>query len=101
MLNLEKHLLTNGSQTGIDDDIDLSFLVPTHQDSYVSSAAANPFLVTSATIDLSQLIPKKMGLYIVDLQGETVTSRAVIRKGTIVCMDELTIGGQQFSFYDE
>jgi hypothetical protein len=42
-----------------------------------------------------------MGVYIVDLQGETVTSRAIIRKGKIICIDELTEAGQKFSFYDQ
>jgi hypothetical protein len=42
-----------------------------------------------------------MGVYIVDLQGETVTSRAVIRKGTIICVDTFTEAGQQFSFFDQ
>lgn len=42
-----------------------------------------------------------MGVYIVDLQGETVTSRAVIRKGAIICVDTLTEAGQQFSFFDQ
>lgn len=42
-----------------------------------------------------------MGVYIVDFQGETVTSRAVIRKGTIICVDTFTEAGQQFSFYDQ
>lgn len=31
-----------------------------------------------------------MGVYIVDFQGETITSRAVIRKGTIICVDAPT-----------
>ncbi len=42
-----------------------------------------------------------MGVYIIDLQGETVTSRAVIRKGAIICVDTLTEAGQQFSFFDQ
>jgi hypothetical protein len=42
-----------------------------------------------------------MGVYIVDFQGETVTSRAVIRKGTIICVDTFTEAGQQFSFFDQ
>lgn len=52
-------------------------------------------------LDLSKLIPKAMGVYIVDLQGETVTSRAVIRKGTIICVGKLTEAGQEFSFFDQ
>ena len=42
-----------------------------------------------------------MGVYIVDLQGDTITSRVVIRKGTILCLESFTEAGQQFSFYDQ
>ena len=37
----------------------------------------------------------------VDLQGDTVTSRAVIKKGAILCLESFTEAGQTFSFYDE
>lgn len=37
----------------------------------------------------------------VDLQGEGVTSRAVIRKGTIICLSSLTEAGQKFTFFDQ
>lgn len=42
-----------------------------------------------------------MGLFIVDLEGEGVISRAVIRKGQITCLDSLTEAGQKLSFFDE
>lgn len=52
-------------------------------------------------ITISVNIEKKMGTFIIDLHGETVTSRAIIRKGAILCLEELTEAGQKFSFYDE
>ena len=42
-----------------------------------------------------------MGVYFVDLQSESISSRAVIRKGEIVCVDSLSAKGQVFSFYDQ
>ena len=42
-----------------------------------------------------------MGVFIVDLQGDTITSRAIIRKGAILCLQSYTEAGQQFSFYDQ
>ena len=35
-----------------------------------------------------------MGVYVVDLQGENVTSRAVISKGAILCAENYTEAGQ-------
>lgn len=89
VLNLEKHLLGEACNTIIDDEVDLAFLLPTSQQKYENSAT-NPFKINYTSIDLSALVPNKMGVYIVDFQGETVTSRAVIRKGTIICVDSLT-----------
>lgn len=42
-----------------------------------------------------------MGVFIVDLQGDTITSRAIIRKGAILCLESFTEAGQKFSFYDQ
>jgi hypothetical protein len=42
-----------------------------------------------------------MGVYFVDLQSEAISSRAVIRKGEIICVDSLSPKGQVFSFYDQ
>ncbi len=44
---------------------------------------------TTLKIDTKH-IPKRMGVFIVDLQGDTVTSRAVIRKGAILCLESFT-----------
>jgi hypothetical protein len=100
ILNLEKHLLGDSCNYTIDDEVELSFLIPTAQDCF-ENASINPFEVITTQIDLSKIIPKAMGVYIVDFQGETVSSRAVIRKGTIICVDTYTEAGQQFSFFDQ
>ena len=47
-----------------------------------------------------ELSPNQMGLFIVDLEGDEVVSRAVIRKGQIVCIDSVTEAGQKLSFFD-
>ena len=31
-----------------------------------------------------------MGVFYIDLQGETVTSRAIIKKGAILCLESFT-----------
>lgn len=43
----------------------------------------------------------KLGMFIIELEAEGVTSRAVIRKGTIVCKNKITAIGHQLSFYGE
>jgi hypothetical protein len=95
-INLKKYYLEN--QAAIQDEVDLSFLIPTHQD-YYDSALSNPFQLKKAQLRLEK-IPNKMGLFIVDLEGEGVISRAVIRKGQICCLDSLTEAGQKLSFFD-
>lgn len=42
-----------------------------------------------------------MGMYIVDLQGEGISSRAIIKKGAIICLDSPSEAGMQIKFYDE
>ena len=96
-MNLQKNNLEDGRPL-INDEIDLSFLKPASQFSQVNPVT-NPFQVTETAIKVD--IPKKHGLFIVDLQGERVTSRAVINKGSIVCIDKVTEAGKEFSFYDE
>ena len=50
---------------------------------------------------LIKSIPNKIGIFVVDIQGEGITSRAVIRKGSIICLDSYSTEGQYFSFYNE
>jgi hypothetical protein len=38
---------------------------------------------------------------VVDFQGEGITSRAVIRKGTIVWLDSYSTEGQTYKFFNE
>jgi len=49
---------------------------------------------------LVEKIPKKCGFFIVELVGEGITSRAVIRKGAIACFEESNIDGKLLKFYD-
>jgi hypothetical protein len=42
-----------------------------------------------------------MGVFVIDLQADNVSSRAVIRKGSIYCIDSLSQQGHLFRFYDE
>ena len=96
-INLEKHLLKN--HTDIDDQVNLSFLKPTFT-SKVRTDFLNPYQIFDQKITIEG-IPKQMGVYIVDLQAENMTSRAVIRKGHIYCVDREMEEGQMFSFFDE
>lgn len=95
-VNLRKYYLEG--QTNIDDQVDLSFLIPTHQQVY-EHVPTTPFQLCKTNIVLEK-VPAKLGLFVVDLEGEGVVSRAVIRKGQIACVDSLTEAGQRLSFYD-
>jgi len=61
----------------------LSFLKPSQEEFY-QHKFINSYAVEDVDIPIN--IPKRMGVFIVDLQGETVTSRAVIKKGAILCL---------------
>lgn len=40
-------------------------------------------------------------MFIVELEGDGITSRAVIRKGTVVTRSKVTPIGHELTFYDE
>jgi hypothetical protein len=42
-----------------------------------------------------------LGLFIVDLEGEGLSSRAIIRKGTIIVKNKVISAGHELTFYDE
>lgn len=66
------------------DDLNLSYFSPTFTDYYINPSD-NPFEFSEVSVTIKD-IPKKLGLFIVDFQGEGIVSRAVIRKGYIVCL---------------
>jgi len=96
-LNLVKTSLL-GQNRVTDNEVNLSFLKPSQEEFY-QHKFINSYAVEDVDIPIN--IPKRMGVFIVDLQGETVTSRAVIKKGAILCLESFTEAGQTFSFYDE
>ena len=52
--------------------------------------------------DLSlKQIKKQRGIYVVDFDGEGLSSRAVIKKGAIFCLKRFTLAGLELKFYDE
>ena len=81
----------------LDDQVNLSFLKPSKEEVY-EHKVINPYAVEDVCIRVD--IDKKMGMFIVDLQGQAISSRAVIRKGAILCLESFTEAGQRFSFYD-
>ena len=46
-------------------------------------------------------IQKKRGVYIVELEGEGISSRAFIKKGAIASSERITSAGTQIKFEDE
>lgn len=52
------------------------------------------------TIEFEEL-NDKLGFFIVELEGDTVTSRAVIRKGSIFLKNKLIPEGHKLSFFDQ
>lgn len=46
-------------------------------------------------------IPQHRGAWIIDLEGEGISSRAFIRKGAIAIINSINTAGTQLKFYDE
>ena len=49
----------------------------------------SPFAVEDIVIPVRN-IANKMGVFVVDLHGETIISKAIIRKGAILCLESFT-----------
>ena len=95
-VDLEKRYLQNLS---LDESQDLSFLNPT--DSFVYEVDnSNPYKEARYDIKVEQ-IGKSRGMWIVELEGDEVSSRAVICKGAITSINRVTTNGVELHFYDE
>lgn len=95
-LNLEKHYVNFNFDPS--DSVDLSHIAPSACHIYATDIL-NPYHEKEVEIPLD--LEKKQAVYIIDFQGEGVTSRAVIRKGGIICLEEVTVAGTKFNFHDE
>ena len=98
-MNMEQYYLENPHQT-IDETINLQYLNPTHEELIQVKDFKNSYQVIEQEL-LIEKLPKKCGFYIVELVGEGITSRAVVRKGAIACFEERHIDGKLLKFYDE
>lgn len=77
----------------------MHFLDPTYQFEYQVDNK-NPFKEHIYDIIIKE-IKKERGIYVVDLDGSGISSRAVIRKGAIFCLSRVTVAGVLLKFYDE
>ena len=51
--------------------------------------------------DLSDVLEQKSSIYVIDFVGAELYCRAVIRKGSIVCVDRNSLAGVELTFYEE
>ena len=96
-LNLEKHYLETFEE--IEDAINLNYLEPTYSTIYQTDAS-NKYKENIYDIKVDK-VKKERGIYVVDLEGDNISSRAVIRKGCIYCFKKMTLAGVELKFYDE
>lgn len=96
-VNLEKHYLENSRE--VDEEMNLKFLVAVNErkEEYPFN---DPFQEHKVTIDIPEL-QDQLGMFIVEIEGEGVTSRAIIRKGTIILKNKVTPTGHQLTFFDQ
>jgi hypothetical protein len=89
-LNTEKPYLH--SQTDIDDTVSLDFIEHlTKVDREID--AINPFKELIVEFSLATIIDNKRSVYIVDFRVDDISSRAFIRRGSIVAMQKMTLAG--------
>jgi len=98
-MNMEQFYLEN-PDSNIDETINLQYLNPTYEEIIEIKSFKSPYQVIEQEL-LVDKIQKACGFYIVELVGEGITSRAVIRKGAIACFEESHIDGKLLKFYDE
>lgn len=46
-------------------------------------------------------LQKKLGEFIIEVEGDGILSRAIVRKGKIVVENAVTSTGHELTFYDE
>ena len=96
-LDLQKHYLEQNSE--IDETQNLSYLQPNSSYTY-EVKTEGPFIVSYHEI-VVEGIGKNRGVWIVELEGEGIISRAFIVKGAISNHSTLNSVGHELSFFDE
>ncbi len=94
-INAHNYYRENGVE--IDTDISLDGLVPNHEETFEYSDA--PALRVKREFALKQI--KGRGVFVVDFIGNGKSSRALIRKGRLSMIGEITIAGHSFQVIDE
>jgi hypothetical protein len=75
-------------------------LQPNHSSEYETANTTNPYLVQIYEVKIDG-IPQERGAWIVELEGEGLTSRAFIRKGAMAGITSINTAGTELKFYDE
>jgi hypothetical protein len=81
----------------VNADINLDGLVPNHEESHQYTDA--PALIENRNFKFPQI--KKRGVYVVDFIAGGKSSRAIIRKGNLQAVDQVTGAGQLFTVFDQ
>lgn len=95
-IDLEKHFTENNLD--IDQTQNVSYLQPNHSYFYATDAT-NPFSIRTYDIKIEG-VPRERGVWIVELEGEGISSRAFIRKGAIANTSCNNSVGTEFKFFD-
>ena len=95
-INTENYYYSNKSD--FDYNISLDGIVPTFKDKFTFNE--KPQLIVDKKIPLIKL-PKKRGLFVVELIGNGHVSRAVIQRGYLKCIHKNTVNGKVFYILDE
>ena len=84
-------------QREVDATMDLDGVVANHEQTFTYGEA--PIRRVRRSFDLPML--REPGTYVVEFVGNGISSRAVIHKGGLRCVERMAAGGQLFRVYDE
>lgn len=87
------------SREEIDETQNLSYLQPTHEYTY-ETKLTNAFVVQNFDVKVEG-IEEGRGIWVVEFEGEGISSRAFIRKGVFGIVSTNNSLGNQISFFDE
>ena len=95
-INTENYYYSN--KINFDENISLEGIMPTFEDKL--NFNEKPQLLLDKKISLSK-IPKKRGLFVIELIGNGHVSRAVIQRGNLKCIYKNTVNGLVVYLLDE
>lgn len=96
-VNTESYLLKN--QTENYDEINVNFLIPTEE--YLYSFDKPSQLIHTQTLSFDHISTRKFGVFIINLIGDEIYAKAIVKKGKLALVYDSILGRQCMILDDE